>query len=442
MKQKENTTKEEIIQESTITEKKKMPKENRAVTQEKSSRILSIDRFRGLCMFVMVISFFLGAFGETFLGWGPIFEHGANGFQILPGVAFADIFAPMFIFVIGLTYVKSFKSREAKYGTKRAYFQIATRYLGLMGIGALLNGFEDGWLDVFQGKAFAGLDTNIKIFAVGFFIAIALVLLVVISRFVKNDKFKTVASCMLRYFLALMGLFVLYFIIVSTGEQVGNRFDGSFTGNRYGGWIWDTLQNIGLAGLLALPFVKFNKWGKFTMVAIAFTAMTIFVQNGGFFLAQTILEGGLLGGISWAGILLLGCVFIEIKDDKKYWVIAALMLLISIILIVAFGFTAAKRGATPVYALFCASISAIVFAGIDALNRFQIPKFAFFSWWGGSALLTYTVNYLVCLVLGIILEVTSAVLPIWAALLITVAFLVLYTVMNWLLYRKEKHIRL
>ena len=128
-----------------------------------SKRIISIDRFRGLCMFVMVISFFLGVFEDTFAKWAPIFEHGESGFQILPGIAFADIFAPMFIFVIGLTYVKSFKSREAKYGTKVAYFQIAIRYLGLMGIGALLNGFEDGWLDVFQGTAFKELDKNIKV---------------------------------------------------------------------------------------------------------------------------------------------------------------------------------------------------------------------------------------------------------------------------------------
>ncbi len=406
-----------------------------------SKRIISIDRFRGLCMFVIVISFFLDVFEDTFAKWAPIFEHGESGFQILPGIAFADIFAPMFIFVIGLTYVKSFKSREAKYGTKVAYFQIAIRYLGLMGIGALLNGFEDGWLDVFQGTAFKELDKNIKVFAVGFWIAIALVVLVLISRLFKSEKFKDIMSKTLRYFLAFMGLCVLYFIIVSTGEQVGSRFVADFQSNRYGGWIWDTLQNIGLAGLMALPFVKFDKWGKLVMVAITFAVMTIFVQNGGYQLVRAILEGGLFGGFSWAGILLLGSIFVEIKDEKIYWVLASLMLLISVVLIVAFEYTAVKRGCTPVYATFCASISAIVFAGIDALNKFT-PKFALFTWWGGSSLLVYVVNYLVCLIIGAILTVKEVSLPLWAGLLITVVGLCLYTVMNWLLYRKDKHIRL
>ena len=441
-----NSTQAENAVETTSKKQKPAKKEKVVKTntssQKTSARILSIDRFRGLCMFVMVISFFMGAMGDTFAKWAPIFEHGAKGFQILPGVAFADIFAPMFIFVIGLTYVKSFKSREAKYGTKVAYWQTAVRYLGLMGIGALLNGFEDGWMDVFQGKAFASLDVRMKIFSVSFFIALALIIPIVVSLFVKNEKFKSIAASMLRYFLAIMGVFVLFYIIVSTAEGIGQHYEGAFVGNIYGkGWIWDTLQNIGLAGLLALPFVKMDKWGKLIMVAIAFTVMTIFAQNGGIFLMDDILEGGLFGAVSWAGILLLGSVFIEIKDDKIYWVLASLMLLLSVILVVAFNFSAVKRGCTPVYAMFTASLAAFVFAGIDALNRFK-SKFAFFSWWGGSALFVYVVNYLLCLALGAIFEVTNAVLPIWAGVLVVIGFLALYSVANWLLYRKGKHIRL
>lgn len=409
--------------------------------QPKAARILSIDRFRGLCMFIMVISFFLGIFDDAFENWTILFKHGDKGFQVLPGIAFADIFAPMFIFVVGLTFVRSFKSREEKFGTKRAYFQVAMRFLGLMGIGALLNGFEDGWLDVFNGEEFGSLGLNCKIFAVGFWIAIALVFVVVISRFIKNDKFKKISSDVLRYFLAIAGVLVLFFIIVSTGEKVGENFVDGFVSNKYGGWIWDTLQNIGLAGLIALPFVKFDKWGKLVIVSIAFAVMSIFMQNGGFQLANKILEGGLFGGISWAGILLLGCVFIELKDDKVYWILASMLLLISVVLIVAFDFIAAKRGCTPVYAMFTASLSAMIFAGLDRLNSFK-PKFALFSWWGGSCLLVYVVNYLICLLLGAVMTVTEFVMPIWAAIPIIVTFMALYSVGNWLLSAKNKHIRL
>lgn len=418
------------------------PKETEDVKSQKpkQERIVSIDRFRGLCMFVMVISFFLGAFGDTFLKWSKLFEHGAEGFQVLPGVAFADLFAPMFIFVIGLTFVKSFKSRESKYGTKKAFFQIAVRYLGLMGVGVILNGFEDGWLDVFNGTKFSELDKSAKLFAVCFWIAIALVILVAISKFFKNQKFKDISSWLLRYSLAAMGIIALYFVIVTTSERIGEHWPATYTAKNYGAW-WDTLQNIGLAGLIALPFVKFDKWGKLLITSITFIVMTIVCQHGAMGLVSSVIEGGIMSGFCWAGILLLGSVFVELKDDKIYWVLASLMMLISVVLIVAFDFTAAKRGCTPVYAMFTASLAAMIFAGLDALNRFK-PKFAFFSWWGGSSLLVYVVNYMVCLILGAILEVTKFTMPIWAALLIIVAFLALYSVGNWLLYRKDKHVRL
>ena len=423
--------------ENTKTENKNQQNENQKQNGTKE-RILSIDRFRGLCMFAMVCSFIFGIF-SAFGFLAPIVEHGEGGFQVLPGISFADLFAAMFIFVIGLTMVKSFKSREAKFGTKRAYFQLATRFLALIGVGILFNGFENGWAGIFTGEStLAGLSIKIKIFGVMFWIAVALLLLYVISLMVKNEKFKKVAEAMFRYFLAIAGVMALYFILVSTGEKITPPVDGE----RFGGWEWDTLQNIGLAGLLALPFVKFDKWGRLTMVAITFTVLTVLMQNGLFPLANSILEGGIFGGFSWACILLLGTVFADLKDHKFYWVLSSLLLLISVVLIVGFDFIAAKRGCTPVYAMFCTSISSMIWGGLNYLNNWK-PKFDFFAIWGSNAILTYILTiFIVGMILGGIFGDTLSTVNIWVAIVITIVILALFTLMNWLLKRKNKYIRL
>ena len=423
--------------ENTKTENKNQQNENQKQNGTKE-RILSIDRFRGLCMFAMVCSFIFGIF-SAFGFLAPIVEHGEGGFQVLPGVSFADLFAAMFIFVIGLTMVKSFKSREAKFGTKRAYFQLATRFLALIGVGILFNGFENGWAGIFTGEStWVDLSIKIKIFGVMFWIAVALLLLYVISLMVKNEKFKKVAEAMFRYFLAIAGVMALYFILVSTGEKITPPVDGE----RFGGWEWDTLQNIGLAGLLALPFVKFDKWGRLTMVAVTFTVLTVLMQNGLFPLANSILEGGIFGGFSWACILLLGTVFADLKDHKFYWVLSSLLLLISVVLIVGFDFIAAKRGCTPVYAMFCASISSMIWGGLNYLNNWK-PKFDFFAIWGSNAILTYILTiFIVGMILGGIFGDTLSTVNIWVAIVITIVILALFTLMNWLLKRKNKYIRL
>ena len=438
----ENRNNEVLVKEQEVTasdNRTDNKKENETQKQNGTKeRILSIDRFRGLCMFAMVCSFVFGIF-SAFGFFAPIIEHGDGGFQVLPGVSFADLFAAMFIFVIGLTMVKSFKSREAKFGTRQAYFQLATRFLALIGVGILFNGFENGWAEIFTGEStWADLSIKIKIFGVMFWIAAALLIVYIISLFVKNEKFKRIAEAMFRYFLAIAGVMALYFILVSTGEKITAPVDGE----RFGGWEWDTLQNIGLAGLLALPFVKYDKWGRLTIVGITFVVLSVLMQNGLFPLAKSILEGGIFGGFSWACILLLGTVFAELKDHKFYWILSSLLLLISVVLIVGFDFIAAKRGCTPVYAIFCASISSMIWGGLNYLNNWKL-KFDFFAVWGSNAILTYILTiFFVGMILGGIFGDALSAVSIWVAIIITICILALFTVMNWLLKRKNKYIRL
>ena len=110
----------------------------------KNNRVPSIDRFRGTVIFCMVIFQFIAYFDN--LGViANISAHApdANAIYILPNFAIADVIAPMFILAIGLTFVKSFRRREEKDGTKKAVIHFVKRNLTLIGIGVVMNGINN-----------------------------------------------------------------------------------------------------------------------------------------------------------------------------------------------------------------------------------------------------------------------------------------------------------
>lgn len=417
-----------------------------------AAREVSIDRLRGLCIFIMVGSVLLGMFGDTFMAIGGLFQHGDKGWQVVPGnanfvnggysgIAFADVFAPLFIFVIGLTYCDSFRSRSQKFGAKKAYFQMAVRYLALIGFGAAVDGCEM-LLDVFDGK-WAEMSAGDRVFSVAAIALLLTLILLGISLFVKNDKFKRVASATFRYTTAVIGVFTLFVAIASLGERIGAAFGTNtlYEGSVFGGNVWDTLPNIGLAGLLALPFASFDKWGRLTVVAVGWTALTILYQFNGFAIGEWMLEGGIVGGIGWCGILLMGSVLRDFKRDGNkawFWAMSGGMIIVSVILITLCGFVASKRGGTPVYCMFCTGVGGLLWGVIALLDNWQ-PKFAFFRWWGGSCFLTYVLT----LVFGFAMEAAMGNgTPVWLALIIGVAWYAVMSVMNWLLARFDKHIRM
>ncbi len=427
---------EEIIENLQVDEKQNNDYKQDAKPAKTKERILSIDRFRGLCFFAFVCSYILPLFG-VFDFLTPYVEHDKNGFQILPGVSFADLFVPMFIFVIGLTIIRSFKSREEKVGTRKAYFQLATRFLALIGIGYAFNGFENGWADVFfNDVAFNNLAIVTQVAAIFFWLALAGLIIYIISLFFKNEKFKDISNKIFVYTLAIAGVLAIFFLLVSTAEKITAPAQSKF-----GGHEWDTLQNIGLAGLLALPFIRYDKWGRLIICGLSFVGLTILMQNGLFPLANTILEGGFIGAFSWSTILLLGSIFADLKDDKLYWVLSSLGLLISVVLIVGYDFIAAKRGCTPVFALFTASVASIIWGGFNFLENINF-KFDFLKIWGSNAILTYITTLILALILDTFLGDVLMSLSVWATIPIVLIIFALFTLMNWLLVRKSKYIRI
>ena len=113
----------------------------RVARTELAERNLSIDRFRGVLVIMMVIGDYLSG-----IQWVPAFlKHAPDvGFTI------ADTVAPAFVFVIGLNYGTSFNRRFA-HNPVAAYRHFIVRYLSLVGIGAIISigslvvGDTPGW---------------------------------------------------------------------------------------------------------------------------------------------------------------------------------------------------------------------------------------------------------------------------------------------------------
>ncbi len=95
-----------------------------------TGRILSIDRYRGALVWLMVAGNYLGGVAAV-----PSFiKHTPD-----IGLSVADLVAPCFVFAIGLNAGPSFARRRAAYGIGAAYRHFVLRDLALLGIGTIIS---------------------------------------------------------------------------------------------------------------------------------------------------------------------------------------------------------------------------------------------------------------------------------------------------------------
>ncbi len=91
----------------------------------------------------------------------------------------------------------------------------------------------------------------------------------------------------------------------------------------YWGYYWDALTDIGIAGLLALPFVMLPTWARaltaFVWLA-AYQALFSLTPYGGWVMAHS-LNGGPCGPLSWGFILLMGTVAYDLMESRDSRVI-------------------------------------------------------------------------------------------------------------------------
>ena len=97
-------------------------------------RNLAIDRFRGLTIIVMVIVNDLAGVE----GIPAILKHAPDE----AGLTIADLVSKFFIFAIAATYAMSFNKRAVAAGKGQAYYHFFSRYLAILGVGAVFGTFE------------------------------------------------------------------------------------------------------------------------------------------------------------------------------------------------------------------------------------------------------------------------------------------------------------
>ena len=372
----------------------------------KTSRIPSIDRFRGTVIFCMVIFQFI-AFFDNLGVIANISSHApdANAIYILPNYAIADVIAPMFILAIGLTYVQSFRRRAEKDGTKKAVLHFVKRNLTLIGIGVCMNGVNN----LLDGDS---KPLNIAMIALTIGVLVTGILTLV---FTKLKKVKKVFSTALQAILLVMGVSG---IVITTVNFImlclGNTTDS------YGYWL--VLHHIGFAGLVALPFVTINnKWGgaiRFIAGAVLLTIFAVFHEGnlaGDLFennmqLIDVVPDGGLMGGIAYGAMMLIYTAFADIyyKDKKKFFAAVGIFAVpVAIITIAIFKtlpasdtfagalstFLPVNKGSiSPSYVLISMVLSLVAFIIYDCFNFYK-SKFDPLMWWGKNPILLYCIEF-------------------------------------------------
>ena len=136
------------------------------------SRLVSLDQFRGYAIFSMILVNVLGHFQA--MPW--MLKHHATGFS------YADLVAPVFVFVVGIGFRMSLLRRIARDGRQAAYRAAVRRYLILAGLGCLYGGlhFRAGVWDALMDIGCSGLlalpflerSARVRLFAAAGYLAL------------------------------------------------------------------------------------------------------------------------------------------------------------------------------------------------------------------------------------------------------------------------------
>ena len=168
------------------------------MTEVKSQRFLSVDRFRGILIFTMC--FFEIAADFPVLGFISRFASNSKlpKLMIMNNFPLADLEAPSFLFLISLSYFGSFKKRYLQ-NKKQAYLHFIERYLIFMGIGSIMVSGE--YLFV-NNEADPLIIQTILMFCS----AISLFLLLLGKIFNLSNNYKEIISKVLKYSLLILGI--------------------------------------------------------------------------------------------------------------------------------------------------------------------------------------------------------------------------------------------
>ena len=336
----------------------------------------------------------------------------------------ADIIAPAFIFAIGLTFTLSFVKWQKIYGTKNAIIHYVERALAIIGVGTFLD-LCNKFFSMFNGEhTFNAFDWVVTAFSILAIISLVLRLLALIPSW--KNKLSKVAEQIFYISLSCLGIMNIIITSIDYASVV-------------------TLQGIGFAILVALPFVKAKTWVKFLGAAIITILFTVYHQLGNNKeLLDAIVHGGVIGGFGWGAMLIFDMFIADLYFKKKYnaFIISALFCAIGVFLTQWLG--AINLGScSPTFILVGVGLSGLIFVVFDILDNYYKSKFDPLAWWGKNPIIMFLVEFFV---IGVYTSVAPASLvadaPVWLGIIEGVVAIVVLTAFAYFLYRKKGSISL
>ena len=420
-----------IVSNKTTLQNSQSAEENVA-----TKRIKSIDRFRGFCVFCMLIFQFLKNFPSLGI-LSRLAEHSLDkGIVILPGMTLADIIAPAFIFAIGLTFTLSFTKWQKLYGTKHAIIHYAERALSIIGLGTFLD-MCNKVIDSMDGYKLNAFDYTVLAFSIIAIVGLILRLLALIPSWKK--KLSIPAEHI--FYLALSCLGIMNIIITTIDFfAIANDFNAF----RYNYWV--TLQGIGFAILVAFPFVKSKWWVKLIGAMTIFVAFTVFHQIGNNKAwLDVIVHGGTIGGFGWGAMLIFDMMiadFYFMKRKDIAFTLSAVFCALGVFLTQWLG-VINLGSCSPTFILVGVGLSGVIFFLFDIVDKYITWKFEFLVWWGKNPIIMFLVEFFVIGVYTSFMPESALAGASWALAVIQgIIAVVLLTAIAYLLARKKKSISL
>lgn len=337
-------------------------------------RILSLDRFRGLCLALMLAFGASKMFASASSFFVPLSTHDlSKSFQLIAGYGFYDVIAPMFIFASGLSFGVSYRAKLERFGYRETRKSCLMHAFQIIGLGGLL---------VFNTDDVIGI------------ILLVLMILALVAKVISFFPFKFAdkISPFLRKFLFYLGILLTVWNVV---QIILFAVDApSFSHH------WGPLCSIGIGMLICLLWVEFRPWQKILMSTLcaSFYASLCFVLPASLFMGFT--HGGLLGSLGYALLYVFAETLFSLR--KQRFAATAYVLLAAIAaLVLTWYITPSKEAVNITYVLWSLVISFSVYSVISHLDSLQIKRFPILASLGKYSLTLYCMHFLVSNMYGI-----------------------------------------
>ena len=272
------------------------------------------------------------------------------------------------------------------------------------------------------GMTFANTIAPFFLFAVGMGLRMSLV-----NNIRKFGRSKGFRMALKRYFTLILIGIVIYGPDIKLG-------------------MWDALVDIGFAGIITLPFILTGRWIRITMAILFLIIYQWFFINTGYgvWVMNHSIDGGPLGVLSWASILIFGTVLMDDLTNLKAGLFIKRSLMYAIILsTVGFGLSLltpsdswqfSQRSMTIAYPLFATGLCFLVFTGFYWMadqKKIEIPHLTTL---GMNPLVLYLVQNVIIELRGDLLNRNA---PLWQTLCRgLVIYLICFTVARYMVRNK------